>query len=196
MDLLDSRVWFGVFLFAGFVVGAGAVFVGLSGDQVSAQEAGENLVSTLEAQSGNSYSVLNTESSHGLYRVDIRNPDDQVETYYVTKDGSNVSQSLGSLERIRETANERNKLSNCLERKNVVMFGNISQRQTQAQIQLLGGQRYVSDIYADVNNEQVLQTAAQAGVQSVPSMVYNGSSIQGVNSVSRISNFTGCNLES
>ena len=186
MDLPDSRVKLGVFLVAGVVVGAAGMFFSLR------EEAGSNLVSTLEAQTGNSYSVLSTEGFHGLYRVDVRDPNDQVRTYYVTRDGSRVTGSLGSLDQMMSVATSRSNFSSCLEEKNVVLFGNISQRQTQAQIQLLGGERYVSGIYADVNNEEVLRTAAQAGVQSVPSLVYNGSSIQGVNSVSRISNFTGC----
>jgi hypothetical protein len=177
---------------AGILIGGIGVFHHLNMDGVSAEEAGDKVVSTLEAQTGNGYSVLSTEKDHGVYIVDVQRPDERVATYYVTRDGARISSNLNNLNRLESVAVSRKNLSSCMQQKNVVFFGNISQRRTLAQIQTLGGQRYVSGLYTDVNNPQVMQTAVGAGVSRIPALFYNGSVIQGVNSPSRIANFTGC----
>ncbi|MFB6213618.1 MAG: hypothetical protein ABEJ07_03600 [Candidatus Nanohaloarchaea archaeon] len=180
------------FLVAGLLVGAGLTFLGMNLDKVSKQQAGQEVVSTLEAQTGQDLELLNVEKRSGLYVVNVRGQNNQVSTFYVTQDGSTVATSVSSLDQTRRLANARSTLSSCMQQRNVVMFGNISQRETQAQIQLLGGQRYVSGIYADINNQQVLQQAAQIGIQRVPAFYYNGSVRQGVQTPQQLVQFTGC----
>ncbi|MFB6167031.1 MAG: hypothetical protein ABEJ62_02095 [Candidatus Nanohaloarchaea archaeon] len=181
-----------VFLAAGLVIGAGLSFAAMSFDRVSKQEAGQKLVRTLEAQTGQDLELLKVEASGGLYTVDIRDSSDKVSTFYVTRDGSSATSSVVDLDRSLRLAKARNSLSSCLQERGVVMFGNLSQQETRLQVQLLGGQRYVSGIYYDVSSQQVLQQAAQLGIQRVPSIYYNGSARQGVQTPQQIAEFTGC----
>lgn len=183
------------FLAAGMLAGAGAAYLGLNADKIPQKQAGQQVVTTLEAQTGQNLELINVESESGLYKVNVRDSNDQVSTFYVTKDGSKIASNVADLGQTRRVALARNSLSQCLQDRNVVMFGNISQRETQAQIQLLGGQRRISGIYADVNNQQVLQQAARAGVRQVPAFFYNGSVRQGVTTPGQLANFTGCSYD-
>lgn len=189
---LSPRQSVAVFLVAGLVAGAGATYLALNYDNVSKRAAGQKVVETLEAQTGNDFSLLNVETEAGLYKVNIRSANDQVSTFYVTRDGQMVASSVSDLDRLRRLALARTNLATCMQQRDVVMFGNASQPETVAQIQLLGGQRYVSSIYADIRRNRTLQQAVQVGVQRIPAFYYNGSLVQGIQTPQSLSNFTGC----
>lgn len=181
-----------VFLVAGLLIGSAASYLALESQTVSGQEAAENLASTLEAQSGQSYEVVNVERQNGLYRADISNPQNQLSTYYITQDGNLVAGQMTDLNQLQQTVLNQQNFVECISNRNAVLYGNASQRATALQIQLLGGANTVSPIYKDVNSQGVLQEAANRGIQRVPSFYYNGSVLGGVNQVGSIEEFTGC----
>lgn len=180
------------FLFVGLVLGGVAVYLGLNIGQVSKNEAAEKVVSTLEKQSGQDLELLNVESVNGLYKVDLKTQENQVTTYYITKDGARLTTVLADLDRINKVLDARKSFSECLSMNNVTLYGNISQQETRVQIQLLGGTRYAASIYKDVNNRQNLREAANSGVSRVPSLYYNGSVLTGIKQIPQIEEFTGC----
>jgi hypothetical protein len=193
---LSQRQTLAVFLVAGIAIGASATYVSLDAEGVSKQEAAQEVVSTLEAQTGQELELINVKAESGLYRVDIKDSNDRLSTFYVTRDGSLVTGSMTDLQETKELATARRQFSNCLQDRNVVMFGNRSQQETQAQFQLLGGESYVSPIYVDVSSQDVLQQARKLGVTMVPAFYYNGSVSEGVMRPSGVANFTGCSYSS
>jgi len=160
--------------------------------EISKQEAGDMVASTLEDTTGSSYEVVNVKSTNGVYSVNLQGAQNQLQTVYVTKDGELFSTQMSNLREAQETARMQRKTENCLDSKNVTMYGNLTQRQTQAQIQLMGGTQRVADYYLDVNQQGVLQQAANQGVRSVPAFVFNGQTLEGVNNISDVREFAGC----
>lgn len=179
------------FVLAGLVIGASAVFLYMNMGQVSAQQAGEDLATLLSDQTGQNYEFVSAQGENGMYRVDLRSPQNQLITYYVSKTGSLYSNQVTSTEGMRQTIDFRN----CLANKNTVMYGNISQQATQAQIQALGGTSMVTQFYRDINNPQVLQQAVNNGVQQVPAFYYNNQTLAGPVSAGQVANFTGCSIQ-
>lgn len=179
------------FVLAGLIVGASAVFLYMNMGQVSAQQAGNNLATLLSEQTGQNHQFVSATEESGMYQVDLRSPDNQLVTYYVSKTGSLYSNQVTSVQGMRRTIGFRN----CLTNKNVVMYGNISQQATQAQIQALGGTTMVAPFYRDINNQQVLQQAVNQGVQQVPAFGHNNQSLQGPVAAGQVANFTGCSIQ-
>lgn len=181
------------FLFSGLIIGAVAVFLTLNAGNVSGEQAAQDLVSTLEQSSGQDLELINVQESNGLYQVRIQDSNNQLATYYITKDGQMVSQETGmtNLPEFKQQVSAQVNFSECLEQE-VVMYGNQSQQATAAQIQLLGGPNMVSGFYSDVNNEEVLQQAVDAGITNVPGFVNDESTVQGVQSIQQLEEFSGC----
>lgn len=186
----------GVFL-VGIVIGGLVFFVGSDAAFTSGDQVAQDLISTLEQSSGQELELINVDEQNGLYRAQIRNQDDELTTYYMTKNGEMVAQESGltNFSEFNNTVSAQADFSQCLEDRGVVMFGNQSQRSTLAQIQLLGGANMLSNIYADVNNNQTRQQAVQLGIQTTPSFYYNESVVQGTQTVNQISSFTGCQFD-
>ena len=186
--------WFAAYtvvLLAAGLVGAGANSFVSSPDRGT--EAAQDVLDTLEAQTGQELELLRVEKEDGMYRADIKNSNDRVRAYYVSLTGEMFvpKNSAVDTERVREVARERGELGDCLRTKDVVLYGNISRTSTQLQLRYLG-QRYLEDVYRDVNNASVLRTAIQRGVQKTPSFLYNGSTLTGVKSAAEVSRFTSC----
>lgn len=194
---MDSRVLLLSFLVSGLVVGGAATYLGVNMDNVSGQEAGQQLVSTLQKQTGQQYNLVKVDEKSGLYRVRVENPSSQLQTYYVTRDGSLFTNTVTNLNRVNSLLNAQDEFASCLANRDVRLYGNSSQRATVLQVQLLSqamGSRNVNSIYRNVNNPQNLRQAAQLGITTVPSMYYNGSTLDGVNNLNRIQQFTGCSF--
>lgn len=189
---LSRMQMFSFFLITGLVVGAAGTYLLIDSDGVPKQEVGQQVVTTVEAQTGQDFEIINVKTENGLYRVDVSNSEDELSTSYVTKDGALITDSVADFQQTRELAVARRQLSNCLGEREVVMFGNASQQETRAQIQLLGGENYISGIYADVSNQEVLMQARRLGVSVVPAFYHNGSVSEGVTRPSALANFTGC----
>jgi hypothetical protein len=175
----------------GIAAGAGTGFFAASTS--GGQAAGQNVISALEAQSEQDLELLDVKRKQGMFQVDVRTQDDRVQTYYASPDGSLFfgEGSATNTETLTRVANQREKLGNCLQRKQVKMYGNISQRPTQVQIQALG-QTNLDGVYSDVNNASALQAAVRQGVNRTPAFVHDGSSLSGINTPSRVAEFTGC----
>jgi len=182
------------FLISGLILGSVTVFLSINAGTVTGEEAAQDLVSTLEQSSGQDLEVVNVEESNGLYKVEVKDGNNQLSTYYMTRDGEMVAQdtAMTNFPEFRQQVSAQANFSSCLEEEGVVMFGNQSQRSTAAQIQLLGGPNMVSGIYADVNNEQVLNQAQQLGIQRIPAFATNESAVQGVQTVPQLEEFSGC----
>jgi hypothetical protein len=105
-----------------------------------------------------------------------------------------ATNGMSDLDSLRQTIVAQRQFAGCLSDRGAVLYGNASQQATVTQIQILGGPNTASSVYQDVGNEGVLEQAAQIGIQRVPSLHYNGSILSGVNQISQISQFTGCQL--
>lgn len=190
---VDSKILFIGVLMAGLLIGSGASYLGMNHGDVSKQKAGEMVVDTLESTSNADYSVNKVTTENGMYRVQLQNSQNTLETYYVTKNGKFLSSQLTDMEQVQETVDQQNAVQECLSSKNVTMYGNITEQQTQLQIQVLGGTQNVASYYSDVNNPANLQEAVQRGVQSVPALVMDGEALQGVNNLDEVSEWANCN---
>lgn len=177
-------------LLIGSALTAGAEKLSASSGEAAAQE----LISTLEKSSGQDFELVTLEKQNGLYQAQIKNQQDQLTTYYITEDGSSIIQESGitNLKQFSSRVDAQAEFSNCMAEKDVVMYGNLSQQETVAQVQLLGGANQVSGIYADVNQEENIVEVINRGIQRIPAFVYDNSTLQGVQSVSSLENFTGC----
>lgn len=181
-------------LIAGVLVGGVATYLGTNMNQVSSQKAGENVVSTLERQTGQQYELVRVENQDGLYRVDVTGANDQLQTYFVTKNGKMLTSTLTDMEQVNNLLDAREDFSNCMTDRGVVMYGNSTQLATVRQIQVLGGTRYLP-VYKDVNSPDNLQEAVDRGITSVPAFYYNGSTLEGVNGINSLQQFTGCQFQ-
>lgn len=181
------------FLAAGIVLGIVFVavfsFLGSSGGSAS-----QSLVGFLENQSDQDLEVVSTDKAGQFYRVDVRNQDDQLTTYYT--DGEMYSANMQNMEEVQSQINALTEFQTCLQESGTVMFGNASQQATQAQIQALGGTQVVAPIYQDISNNQTLAQAAQIGIQQVPAFYRNQSAIQGTQTLEQVEEFTGCQFNS
>lgn len=177
-------------LAAGLVgAGVGAFTASPDGNPDVAHE----VLETLELQTGQDLELLNVESSEGMYMADIETNSDRVRTYYVSPTGEMFLPEDRAMDtdRVRKVARQKIELGDCLRRKDVVLYGNLSRRSTKLQIQYIG-ERYLEGIYGDVSNTSVLQAAVQQGVQKTPAFLYNDSVLSGVRSVTEISEFASC----
>lgn len=163
----------------------------VSMNDVSKQKAGELISDTLATSTGSSYEVVNVKEESGLYKVDL-NVQNQLQTVYVTKDAELFTTSMNSLSQLRETLETQRKTESCLNDKNTTFYGNITQQETQLQIQVMGGTNRVDGYYKDVNQQGVLQEAVDRGVRAIPAFVVDGEVLQGVNNISEVREFAGC----
>lgn len=154
----------------------------------------QEFISGLETSSGQELELVNLNEENGLYRAQISNQDDQLTTYYLTKNGELVIEESGvtNLQQFSQQVNARANFTGCMAERNVVMYGNSSQQETAAQIQLLGGTNMVSEIYTDVNERENLREAIERGIQRIPAFYYDNSSVEGIQSINNLENFTGC----
>lgn len=189
VDLSSEKIGF---VLLGVIIGAVSLtgFNALSSD---GDLASQGLVGFLENQSGQELDVVNTESAGQFYKVEVRDENDQLVTYYT--DGEMYASDVRNMAEVKEQLGALESFQSCLQQSNTVMFGNASQRATQAQIQALGGTQIVSPIYQDVSNNQTLAQAVQLGIKQVPAFYRNNSAIQGTQTVEQVEEFTGCQLD-
>lgn len=182
-------------ILTGVLIGGGITLAAdMQSGNADRQAIAQDLVDTLETSSGQQLEVVKTSETNGLYKIQLSNSDNQLSTYYITKDGEMLLQesSVTNFRNFTRTVEAQSQFTGCMAEENVAFYGNASQRATAAQIQLLGGPNQVSDIYRDINNEQNLRQALQNGVRRVPGFYHNNSTLQGVQSISKLEEFTGC----
>ncbi|QGA80230.1 hypothetical protein [Candidatus Nanohalobium constans] len=180
------------FLTAGILIGIIASF-GFANSPIASPDNSQRLVSFLENQSGQDLEALSTENAGQFQKIDVRTEDDQLTTYYT--DGEKFTSQMQDIEQLRQQTQRLADFSQCLQDSGTVMFGNTSQRSTQAQIQALGGTQVVAPIYQDVSNNQTIEAVRQIGLQQVPAFYRNQSAIQGTQQLDQVEQFTGCSLE-
>lgn len=178
----------------GLVLGIALLF-GFQSLDIGNQDPTEELIPFLENQTGQDLEVITTEEAGEFYEVQVRDSQDNLLTYYVSKDGKTFTQNMQNIDSIRQRGEALIDFRNCLSNSGTIMFGNGTQRATQLQVQRLGGANIVAPIYRDVNNETILSTAAQLGVQQVPAFYRNQTAIQGVQTLQTVEQFTGCSYE-
>ena len=183
-----------IFLVVGVLLGSVSSYLVLESENVDGMAAATQLERTLEAQSGQQLEIVNVKDQNSMYKVDLKDQQNQLTTYYITKNGQLTvrSDSVSNLNQLTLTVVAQQQFTNCLASKNVTLYGNASQRATAVQMQALGGQHLASPIYRDVNSQGILQQAVERGVQNVPSFYYDESVLSGLNNVNQISQFTGC----
>lgn len=187
----NTKILMLVVLVAGALVGGGAAYLSMNSGGVSADEAGEIVASTLQNQTGVNYDVVNVEEQSGMYRVQV-SVNNQLQTYFVTKDGKLLANQLTDIEQVRQLMADQRQVSNCLNEEGAVLYGNLSQQATVAQIQILGGANNVAPYYSDVNNPQNLVEAVQRGVTSVPAFWLDNQTLSGPANMNQVRNFAGC----
>lgn len=190
-NLIENKT--AVFLVIGILVGAVSVY----GFNTLAGEDGaeaQDLVETLEQRSGQDLELITSTRENGLQKIQVKDQQDTLQTYYMTPDGERVveEQNLIDYSNFKKNVKASKEFSQCLNDRNFVMFGNQSQQTTLYQIQVLGGANMVSDFYADVGDNQTLQQALRLGIQRIPAFYYNQSVIEGVHTVPQLEEFTGC----
>jgi hypothetical protein len=190
-DGLKQKALIAVALVGGLAVGGAATYVGFETGGVSADRAGDIAAETLSNATGQSYEVVNVERNAGLYEVQLSS-NDQLLTYYVTQDGGLLTGSMTDVSQLQETAARQSDVSSCLNEKGAVMYGNLSQRPTQLQIQVLGGADEVSGFYRDVSAPNNQRQAISSGVTSVPAIVLDNRTLTDVNNIEQVSSFANC----
>jgi len=191
LDLEVDKTKIG-FLLVGTLLGIGLT-LGYTNLASNGSNASKQLVDFLENQSSSDLEVVNTESAGKYYKVDVRTGQ-QLNTYYT--DGQMFTTQMQDIRELQERSTALTQFSQCLENSGTVMFGNSSQRATQAQIQALGGVSVVAPIYRDVSNDQTLRQAVQLGIQQVPAFYQNQSTVQGTQTVEQVEDFTDCDYQS
>lgn len=181
-----------VFLALGLLIGFGAAFM-LQQSQSGGQQASDNLVSFLENRSQENLEVINVEEAGTFYKVNVKTSGNQLQTYYTGEKGKLFTSSMQSTEMIRQRTKALTNFRNCLTVRNVTMYGNSSTEETRRQIQILGGAGVVAPIYKDISNTTNRQEAVNSGIQRTPAFLRNGEFIQGVNTLTRIEQFSTCN---
>lgn len=191
---VDSKILLLGVLIAGGLIGSGTAYLGMNtfDGTVSQQEAGEMVAETLSRTSGIEYQVSDVREEEGMYQVQLEADGQETNYFFVTKNGKFFAQTMTDMEEVQSTLDQREEVETCLNNKNVTMYGNLSEAQTQLQIRAMGGSQRVSEYYSDVNNPQNLQEAVQNGVQSVPAFLFDGETLTGVNNLTAVSEFANC----
>ncbi len=140
--------------------------------------------------------ILSVKDESGLYKVAVRVTDvtgrSAVQDVFITKDGVLFTdQPLIKVGDFIATLNKQKNFSLCLSTANVRLLG--QGNDLTGFRQLLGS--FTGSIYFDCGaSQQNLQQCQQAGVQSVPAVVFNNTIYPGFRDVNFISSLTGCAL--
>lgn len=182
----------------GFAVGFFAVSEGFMGTQ---QKVSEKVLDAYSlANPGANLEVMNVEEANGLYRIRLSTGQGKgtYQTVYATKDGQMITQGLTNLTQYRKQLQNRKDFLGCLRNNSVKIYGALQVNNTQVkkatamQIQLLGGANYLNNIYVDCSNN--IKACAQQGVQTLPSVQYNGKVYPGVKQYQWFQKNVGCEL--
>lgn len=195
LDFSNRNILMVSFLAAGLIIGGTSTYLYMTFDEIGEDEAANKIIETVEQQSGENLELVNAETENGLYKIDLRTSENTLSTFHITKDGKMFSNAMQDIDEMRNVLNAQQEFYTCLEENNVVIYGNMEEQATVLQIQLLGGGNGLQDIYRDVSDEENLQEAQSRGVESVPAFYLGGNTLEGVQQIEQIEEFTGCNLD-
>lgn len=195
LDFSNRNILIVSFLVAGLIIGGTSTYLYMTADEIGEEEAANKIIETVEQQSGESLELVNVETESGLYKIDLRTSENTLSTFHITKDGKMFSNAMQDIDEMNNVLNAQQEFYTCLEENNVVLYGNMEEQATVLQIQLLGGGNGLQDIYRDVSDEENLQEAQSRGVESVPAFYLGGNTLEGVQQIEQVEEFTGCNLD-
>ena len=142
---------------------------------------------------GTTVDIVSINDDSGLYRILMKTTSSAGTNYieaYATKDGKLLTQNVIQIDdAIRQIGVMRNFVT-CLKGKGVEIFGLNNQTATLLQLNALG--TYSTSLYVSCDGRE--SQCASAGVQQVPSVVYNNTAYAGVQTAQWFASLTGCSL--
>lgn len=136
--------------------------------------------------------VLSVEEMSGMYKLLLRLKGPQGDTLqeiYVSQDGSLITDKIIITEDYKTSLENQKAFVECLQEKQVLIFGQSNEPNTIQQLQVLGNFAY--KIYVDCLGAQ-LEACQQFGIQAIPSVVYEGKIYQGTQNIEWFESLTGC----
>jgi len=166
---------------------------------ISSEEAGKRVKDAYELATGSTVEVVSVMKESGMYKVIAKTTDFLGQTtmleVYVTSDGRMMIQNTLKLDEFTRSLEKQREFIDCLNQKGLEIYGISNSTATQLQlVQVLGGSRFLSQIYIDCVGAN-LQVCLDAGVESVPSIVYQGDVYEGVKTLEWFEDKTGCVFE-
>ncbi len=162
---------------------------------ISTDEAGKRVKNAYELVTGSSVEVIGVLKESGMYKVIAKTTDYLGQTtmleVYVTPDGKLMSQRILKLEELTHSLERQREFIECLNEEGLKIYGISNNTATQLQLQVLGGSRFLGQIYVDCVGAN-LQTCLDAGVVTVPSIAYQGDVYEGVKTLEWFENETAC----
>lgn len=164
---------------------------------IGTERAGAIVAGTLELETDVSIESVDL-TTPSMYRVlaDTR-PDREggISPFYITSDGEYLVSSPINVTDYRNRYQARSAFIDCLARRGLTIYGNVSSTATRYQVQVFGGSTDLGAVYApfDSTNRTQLAMVQQAGVQVLPFHTLNGTAFaQGVQSINTFEQQTGC----
>ena len=167
--------------------------------QISSDEAGKKVKDLYELSTGANIEIINVLKESGMYKVIFRatdvNGDSSILEVFVTQDGKILSQNPMKIDEFISNLNKQKAFIDCLSDKGLKIYGISNNTATQLQlVQVLGGSRFLSKIYVDCVDSN-LQVCLDAGVTTVPSIIYQKEVYEGVKILGWFENTTNCVYE-
>ncbi|MFB6075690.1 MAG: hypothetical protein ABEK17_00960 [Candidatus Aenigmatarchaeota archaeon] len=161
---------------------------------ISKEEAGEKLkeIYTLSNPNQN-IQISSVTEEHGLYKVIVKS-DNRLHEVYTTKNGEVFIRNPSQIDKLHSRLRETQDFIDCLEEKDVRLYGIVNQTATQAQIQILGGTTFASQLYTSCGGQNV-ERCTEQGIERVPSIKIGDQVMTGVKTVPQIENATGCTFK-
>jgi len=167
--------------------------------QIFSDEAGKKVKDLYELSTGANIEIISVLKESGMYKVILRATDitgnSNVIDVFVTQDGKILSQNIVKVDEFVSSLNKQKEFIDCLSGKGLKIYGISNNTATQLQlVQVLGGSRFLSKIYVDCVDSN-LQVCLDAGVTTVPSIIYRGEVYEGVKTLDWFENTTNCVYE-
>ncbi len=145
------------------------------------------------ANPGTIIEIIDVKNENGIYKVLMKGTDVTGANYrevYLTKNGRLLTENVIL---VKESINQMEKMRDfidCLDEKEVRIYGLSNQTATLLQINTLG--KYSVKLYIPCDNR--LEECAKIGLQELPSVVFNNTAYPGVKTVQWLEIVTGCTL--
>jgi hypothetical protein len=144
------------------------------------------------ANPGAQIEIVTTLEESGLYKIVLKSTGPTGITYreaYVTKDGKLLTENVILVKESTKQIQMFKDFVDCLDEKGVKIYGLNNSTATLLQLNILG--RYSGKLYVSCDGAN-LQTCLNAGIQQIPSVVYNNDIYPGVKTIDWFAQQTGC----
>jgi len=168
-------------------------------NQISSEEAGGRVKDLYELATGATVEIISVVKESGIYKVIGKTTDYTGQSIllevYLTEDGKLLSERVLRLNDYVESLENQKEFIDCLSEKGLKVYGITNTTVTQLQlVQVLGGSRFLGKIYVDCTGQN-LQTCLDAGVETVPSVIYQRKVYEGIKTLDWFENITDCKFE-